>query len=288
MDYGDCHSVWFKGRIVTEALDIKALNDASREAWDRKADFWDDLHGDEGNATHRRLVSPSVERLLALKPGERILDISCGTGVLARRMALLGAQVTAVDFSPALIERAKARAQASGEPIDYRVIDATDEEALIALGIGEFDGITCTMALMDMPVIAPLYHAVRRLLRANGRFVFAVPHPAFNSSNPIIVAEREERDGKTRISVAVKIENYLNVPPVQTAGAGNDPAIHYYYHRPLYQLLGEAFDAGFVLDGLEEPGYSAEDSSPDKLLSWRSSTQLPPVLAARLLPKTTG
>jgi hypothetical protein len=54
-----------------------------------------------------------VERLLALKSGER---------------------VTAVDFSAALIERAKLRGQPSSEPIRYGVVDATDEEALAALG----------------------------------------------------------------------------------------------------------------------------------------------------------
>jgi cyclopropane fatty-acyl-phospholipid synthase-like methyltransferase len=42
-----------------------------------------------------------VERLLALQPGERVLDVACGNGVMARRLALLGGRVTAVDFSPA-------------------------------------------------------------------------------------------------------------------------------------------------------------------------------------------
>ena len=42
------------------------LNEAGRQQWNRKAAFWDSLHGAEGNNFHRHLISPAVERLLAL------------------------------------------------------------------------------------------------------------------------------------------------------------------------------------------------------------------------------
>jgi ubiquinone/menaquinone biosynthesis C-methylase UbiE len=260
----------------------RTLNEESRQSWDQKAAFWDELHGEEGSLFHRRLVSPVVERLLALQPGQRIVDVACGTGVMARRLAELGGRVTAVDFSQALIERARSRGQSAGEPIHYAVADATDEAALAALGEGQFDAVVCTMALMDMPVITPLYRAVRRLLTETGRFVFATHHPAFNSSPPTFIFEREERDGKMLLRQAVKIESYLDVPPYKTGGAGDDPAPHYYYHRPLHQLLGEAFAAGFVLDALEEPAFRPEDADPARLLGWKNFRQFPPVMVARL------
>jgi len=87
------------------------LNDEGRTLWDQKAAFWDDLHGDDGNRFHRRLISPTVERLLALQRGEKVLDVACGNGVLARRLAALGGQVTAVDFSATLLDRARQRGQ---------------------------------------------------------------------------------------------------------------------------------------------------------------------------------
>jgi 2-polyprenyl-3-methyl-5-hydroxy-6-metoxy-1,4-benzoquinol methylase len=263
----------------------RALNDEGRELWNQKAEFWDRLHGDEGNLFHRRLVSPAVERLLALKPGERVLDVSCGSGVLARRLAALGGRVTAVDFSSALIEKARWRRQPSGEPIRYNVVDATDEEALAALGEGQFDAVVCTMALMDMPVIAPLYRAVRRLLQPAGRFVFATSHPAFNSNNPVFVAEMADHDGRLESSYALKITAYLDIPPTKGTGAPNEPTPHYYYHRPLYQLLGEAFAVGLVLDGLEEPGFGPADANPSRPLSWGSMWQMPPIMAGRMRPK---
>lgn len=252
-----------------------------RALWDLKAEFWDALHGDEGNDFHRTLVSPAVEGLLALRTGERVLDIACGSGVLARRLAALGGVVTAVDFSAALVERAKARGQAAGTPITYGVADATDEDALVACGEGSFDAITCTMALMDMPEIAPLFRAVRRLLGVGGRLVIVTAHPAFNSANPVFYAELEDRAGALITTAGVKIARYLDALPVKAVGAVNEPAPHMYYHRPLYALLGEAFAAGLVVDGMDERGYTQSSGEPPRLLSWRAVPQIPPVLAAR-------
>lgn len=256
-------------------------NEAGRMLWDQKAEFWDQLQGDKGNRFHQELIGPAVERLLNLAPGERVLDIACGSGMMARRMAEVGGIVTAVDFSPAMIERAKARGQEGGEPIQYGVVDATDEEALASLGEGRFDAVTSTMALMDMPVIAPMYRAVRRLLKPGGRFVFVTMHPAFNSNNPVFMAEQEDVEGELIQRSSIKITEYDHIPPVKGAGARNEPTPHYYYHRPLYELFGEAFTAGLVLDGLEEPTFKPGSAESDRLLSWYSYPQIPPILAGR-------
>ena len=255
-----------------------------RTLWDEKAAFWDELHGEEGNRFHRELVSPAVERLLALQPGERVLDVACGSGVMARRLAALGARVTAVDFSEALVERARARGQSAGPPIAYAVADATDEAALAALGERSFDAVMCTMALMDMPVIAPLYRAVRRLLRPGGRFVFATMHPCFNSPEPTFVAEMEDTGGALRTTRSVKIDAYLDIPPKKALGAPGEPAPHTVYHRPLHALLEDAFAAGLVLTALEEPAFAPDPAAPPGL-GWYYVPQIPPVLAGKLVVK---
>lgn len=262
--------------------DERELNNTGRDLWDAKATFWDDLHGADGNAFHRQLVSPATERLLALQPGERVLDVACGSGVMARRLAALGGRVTAVDFSAALIDRARARGQAAGDPIDYRVVDATDEAALVALGAGMWDALVCTMALMDMPVIAPLFRAAAQLMRPGGRFVFATMHPAFNSTNPVLITELSDRDGQLVVDRAVRIAAYLDIPPHRGAGAPGEPNPHYYYHRPLHDLLGAAFAAGLVLDGLDEPAFPPPAAAEPPRLSWAHLPQIPPVLAGRL------
>lgn len=263
-------------------MDTQQLNDEGRKLWNQKAQFWDELHGDEGNSFHRTLISPSVERLLNLQVGERVLDIGCGNGVLARRLAELGGKVVANDFSSELITLAKARGQSSGEPIAYSVVDATDEEALLALGEGQFGAITCTMAIMDMPTLVPLFRAIKQLLTPRGRFVFSTMHPAFNSNNPVFVHEKGDSDGVVYSQFTVKLNAYLDIPPVKGSGAPNEPNPHYYYHRPLHELLRLAFDAGLVLDGLEEPAFPRNLANTTDRLTWEKLWQIPPILTGRL------
>ena len=262
-------------------MDEKQLNDEGRAIWDAKARFWDGLHGDRGNLFHRRLIEPSVLQLLDLSAGERVLDIGCGNGALARCMAGLGAEVEAIDFSPSMVELAKQRGS-DDLAINYRVVDATDESALFQLGERSYDAITCTMALMDMPSITPLFRAASQLLKKRGCLVFATMHPAFNSNNPVFLHEKEDRAGTVLERYAVKLFAYLDMSPVKGAGAPGEPMPHSYYHRPLSELLGAAFEAGFVLDALLEPAFTQEDAAQAVGLTWAKLPQIPPVLTGRL------
>ena len=178
--------------------------------------------------------------------------------------------------------RAQERGQQTGYPIQYQVVDATDESALLALGESHYDALVCTMAIMDIPTVVPLYRAARRLLRAAGRMVIATAHPAFNSVNPVFFAELVDESGTLVTHKGLKLEAYLDVQPQKGTGTPGEPAPHYYFHRPLHQLLGEAFRAGLVLDALEEPGFTKEDADNAPPLSWRVVRQLPPVLTCRL------
>jgi 2-polyprenyl-3-methyl-5-hydroxy-6-metoxy-1,4-benzoquinol methylase len=262
-----------QARLVAEVRDI----------WDAKAAFWDERMG-EGNTFQLELIGPAVERLLAMRPDEQILDVGCGNGVSSRRLAHLGARVVAIDTSARFLELARSRSRDLAHRIDYRLVDATDEEQLLALGEGRFDALVCNMVLMDMPVIDPLVRAGRRLLAPGGRFVFAVQHPAFNSNAVRFCAETETRgDGIEVTRHAVKMSDYLVVPPGKGTGMPGEPEPHWYFHRPLHELFGAFFQAGFVLDGLEEPALETRDANPHEL-SWRNVPGIPPVLVARFVP----
>jgi 2-polyprenyl-3-methyl-5-hydroxy-6-metoxy-1,4-benzoquinol methylase len=79
-----------------DPTDRSRANDEARRAWDQNAEFWD-LRMGEGNDFVELLIWPSVERLLALQSGERVLDIACGNGLTSRRMAATAASVVAID-----------------------------------------------------------------------------------------------------------------------------------------------------------------------------------------------
>lgn len=263
------------------------LSDDVRRAWDAKAAFWDERMGD-GNPFQLELIGPAVERLLAVRPGERVLDVACGNGVSSRRLAAIGARVVAVDASAAFLDLARARSAETRDGIDYRLVDATDEAQLLALGEGHFDAILCNMALMDMPNIAPLVAAARRLLTAEGRFVFSVQHPAFNSIATRLCAESVTRDDGGEVAMhAVKIASYLTTPPGKGTGMLGEPEHHWYFHRPLHALFGVFFKTGFVLDGLEEPAFVVSHKD-ERTLSWSNVPDIPPVLAARFTPRDGG
>ena len=262
-------------------MNKQSLNEEGKSLWNKKAVFWDQLHGEEGNQFHRELVSPAVEVLVGDVKGKRVLDIACGSGQMARRLAALGAEVTAVDFSAALIKMAQKRGTPEGTPIEYRVVDATDEAALLALGENHYDLLVSTMALMDIPDLEPMFRAAYQNLKAEGIFVFATAHPAFFSNNTGYLSEMNEIDGQAVYTHSLKVTHYLELPPQKGVGAHNEPAPHYYYHRPLSELLDYGFRNGFVLDALREPGFAKTEPQNVRPLSWTAMWQIPPVIVGR-------
>ena len=248
--------------------------------WDGNAEFWDD-HMKEGNEFQKQLIAPAQERLLDLKRGELVLEVACGNGNFARSMARLGARVVASDISERFIELARARTTQNANMIEYRVLDATDRQQLMALGEGRFDAAVCTMAMMDMWSIEPLVDCLTRLLRPGGRFVFSVMHPCFNSPTAISIAETEDRDGQLVTTYAVKVAKYIEPAATKGLGVLGQPAPHWYFTRPISMLFNACFAAGLMLDGIEEPTF--EEHKPSKHpASWRNYTEIPPALVARM------
>ena len=262
--------------------DFADLNQEAIAIWEQMAPWWDSHMGEEGNRTHRRLVAPTTERLLEISAGETVLEAACGAGVFARRMAELGASVVAFDASAAFLELASRSTAEYADRVELRHIDATDEAKLLALGERRFDAAVCSMALMDMADIRPLASALSRLLKPGGRFVFTVPHPCFNMASVKRAAEEEDRDGELQTVYYAKVSEYITPTAGRGTGIPGQPAPHYYFDRPLNLLFRTFFEAGFVMDALEEPMAEMRADS-DRALSWSRFLEIPSVLAARMI-----
>ena len=261
--------------------EFQSLNDDVGQIWDANADFWNDRMG-EGNGFHKKLIEPSQLRLLALKRGDHVLDVACGNGQFARKMAELGADVLATDISERMIDNARQRPQRNAETVEYRVVDATDEDQLLALGVAAFDAIVCTMALMDMASIQPLARASRALLKPDGRLVFSTMHPCFNTPEGLIrFVEREESGGEVVDRYGLKIYEYIEARSYKGVAMIGQPVPQHYFHRPLHSLLGAFFEEGFVMDGIEEPVFDRE-TTPRLPLDWDNFHELPPDLVVRM------
>lgn len=262
--------------------DLRQANLETREAWDENAAFWDERMG-EGNDFVELLIWPATERLLALEPGELVLDVACGNGLTSRRMAAMGATVVAFDFAPNMVAHARARSGDFAGQVEYRILDGTDEEALLALGEGRFDAALCNMALFDMAEIDPLMRALARLLRPGGRFVFSVLHPCFNHARMAHMAEMEDRDGELVTVYSVKVFGYMTPTVARGVAMADQPRPQLYFDRPLEVLLEAAFKSGFVLDGLEERAFPPDHPPGRFPLAWSGHySEIPPVLVARV------
>lgn len=252
------------------------------QIWNRIAGWWDAFLG-EGNDFQLQLVMPTTDRLLDVRPGQSVLDVACGNGNYARRLAAQGAHVLGIDVASAFVESARQRGTLGPGTVEYRVTDATDEAALLGLGEGRFDAAVCSMAMMDLPTIDPLLRALRRLLKPGGRFVFSVSHPCFNSAGVRMTAELVNENGKLEQVFGVQVNRYVEPCADLAAGILNQPEPHYTFHRPIGHLLKSAFDTGFVVDAFEEPAYP-RDAGAKNAFSWKKRPMIPPAIVVRLRP----
>lgn len=262
--------------------DLKRANEETRGVWNQNAAFWNKRMGN-GNDFVEVLIWPATEHLLELRSGEHVLDIACGNGLSSRRLAARGAEVVAFDFAEEMILYARERTTEHADHINYLVLDATNEGALLALGAGSFDAAICNMALFDMAELQPLMRALARLLRPGGRFVFSVLHPCFNNPYIAQVAEQEDRGDKITTIYSVKILRYLTSSVSRGIAIRGQPQPQLIFHRSLQVLLGTCFEAGFVLDGLHETAFPPDHPASENPLSWgRNFSEIPPVLVARM------
>jgi len=146
--------------------------------YDAVADFyeagWVDTYDDATSVTFLQLLGPL--------DGLRVLDIACGHGRLSRELARRGAQVTAVDLSTALLE--KARAAEGQEPLGICYLHADIASGGLAHA-GTFDAVSCSFGLSDIDDLDGALRTVSKALQPGGPFVFSLLHPCFSGGGPV-------------------------------------------------------------------------------------------------------
>lgn len=116
-------------------------------------------------------VSAALLEAAALQPGERVLDVACGTGLIARlAAAAVGPRgtVTGLDLAPDMIDVARA---VSPPTVDWHVGDATS----LPFADGAFDVALCQLGLMFLPDRRAAVAEMRRVTGAGGRVVVGTP-----------------------------------------------------------------------------------------------------------------
>jgi ubiquinone/menaquinone biosynthesis C-methylase UbiE len=113
-------------------------------------------------------------RIVRLAPSDRVLDVACGPGTITFLAAPQVSSVSAVDFSPGMIEQLKERAAREGiRNIEAAVMDAQALE----FPDSTFDAAFCLFAFFFFPDRARAFRELHRVLRPGGRALIATWGP---------------------------------------------------------------------------------------------------------------
>jgi ubiquinone/menaquinone biosynthesis C-methylase UbiE len=120
-----------------------------------------------GEARGRQRVIDFIEA----RPGMRVLDLACGPGTLAARLAPLvmpGGEVVGVDLAPGMVEQAQARGIPNAH---FQVMDIEE----LAFTDGSFDAAVCGHGLQFVPDLQRALREARRVLGSGSRFAASIP-----------------------------------------------------------------------------------------------------------------
>ncbi|MEU4695697.1 class I SAM-dependent methyltransferase [Nonomuraea dietziae] len=238
-------------------------------------DLYDDPRFFEGYRRLRNAESgindaieiPAMNRMLPRVAGTAVVDLGCGAGGLARRLADAGAaHVVAVDSArrmPAL---------AIPHP-RVRYLRADLDE--LTLPARSADLVVSSLALHYVADYAGLVRRVAHWLRPGGRFVFSVEHPICTAADPM-TGWRATDDG-----ALWPVDDYATEGPRTQNWIIEGVEKH---HRQVATLIGVLLAAGLELTGIDEPvpGPATLQSHPHLAEHLRRPPLL--VLAARRRP----
>jgi SAM-dependent methyltransferase len=209
----------------------------------------------EVTAEELRPAAEAVVRTAAIGPGERVLDLGCGTGNAALLAAAAGAEVTGVDPAARLLGVARERAAGDGLSAEFRQGDA----ASIPAGDASADAILSVFGVILAADPAAAAAEMARVLAPGGRIVLSAWLPGGAMSELYAAAGR-------------LVAGALGQPPPQPPFAWHDPA---------------ALDGLFAPHGLrvtaEQHSLAFTGLSPAEYLDRETSTSPAAVAGMRVL-----
>ncbi|OQY25162.1 MAG: hypothetical protein B6I34_02705 [Anaerolineaceae bacterium 4572_32.1] len=121
-------------------------------------------------------IRPIHERIAAMiAPGDRVLEMGCGTGALTLQCARRGAQITAIDIAPRMLAVARRRISAAGlaDNVQWQVMDAATSTDHFAPH--SFDAVVLSLLLSELAPDELCYvlSGCRRLLAEGGQLIIA-------------------------------------------------------------------------------------------------------------------
>jgi ubiquinone/menaquinone biosynthesis C-methylase UbiE len=136
-----------------------------------------DYDGARGNNFQIQDMRAEMWRWLdaTFAPGSRLIDIGCGTGLDAIRMARLGHRITATDWSPQMVQRTADRAAHAQQAVRVQAIAAGAQELGRVPGDAIYDGAYSNLGPLNCaPDLRQVSRECARLLKPGAALVFTV------------------------------------------------------------------------------------------------------------------
>ncbi len=278
-------------------------NKKPQDVWNFSAEAWADFVRTGKDYYREELNNPAMFELLGDIQGKVVLDLGCGEGYNSRLMAGKGARVVGVDFSARMIELAIQRERQEKLGIEYQTVDACD---LHDFRDETFDVVACFMALQDIENHRAAVGEVSRVLKRDGRFVFVIPHPCFETrildGRPIGGWELKptETEDSSAEAVFYKVDRYFDVHEYVLPWQMGRLSQHFEtvsFHRTLTDYADALHDARLAIWKLKEPRPTREsiEKCPELRLHLRiaqsvaiEAVKLPSQSPANAKPCDTG
>jgi SAM-dependent methyltransferase len=232
--------------------------------WEQHARWWQRTFTDGADPEYEELILPMVARHVA--GARRVLDIGCGEGQVARRVAGLGVDVLGIDPTPAQVREAGTRgggahyAQARAEALPCRS--------------GAFDAVVLCLAIEHVDAFELAFREVARVLAPGGRLVLVLAHPLLQAPGSGWIDDRIMNEHYWRVGAYLR--EYADADEVE-------PGVYLrFVHRPLSSYVHALGQAGLVIEDMEEPAPPA--ALLDEFWDFPEAATIPRVMLIRARP----
>jgi ubiquinone/menaquinone biosynthesis C-methylase UbiE len=216
---------------------------ASHTSWEKSSKWYNETVGEKGHYYHEKIVLPGVMRLLKLSANSSVLDIGCGQGILAKRLER--EEYYGVDASGSLIKFAKQADKKSNH--QYIVADATKP---LSIPKKDFTHATAIFSLQNMEYPFGAIQNVAKHMKADGRFVLVINHPCFRIPRQSGWGVNEGNNQQYRW--VTKYMSEMKIPIQMHPGQKQSGELSWSFHWPLAKLSEYLFQAGFMIEKIEE------------------------------------
>ncbi len=245
---------------------MEKKTNAAKTSWGPVAEWYDAYLEVSPDSYQASVIAPNLLRVLALKQGEKVLDIACGQGYFTRKYAEAGAAAVGADISKELVLTAKKHAP----KIDFQVAPA---HKLTFAKDSTFDAVTVILAIQNIENIAEVFTEAKRVLKAGGRLVLVMNHPAFRIPKRTSWGWDEEAKKQYR-----RVDGYLSAAtiPIDMHPGAAKSATTLSYHRSLQDFFKALSKTGFAVTKLEEwISHKKSEKGPKQLAEDTARKEIP-------------